>query len=274
MNHTTYCAGFSSSEQEKFRSEFYGLQAAQKVLFCIRVKICAIVSYMRTLIDKSRMTLISVLGLVLLFALPAAVDALDAEGLEIDYSLRIIGSEQDDLGDGSTGAVWTNVIGARLPIPLASEKVSFVPGISFTTMYYRYDSENSRAVPTDVEWRELTALVPLLDFNLRLEIIERGWGRIAAETGFAFQFPIPLKSWTTGTGSEDNAGKITPALYSSLQFVLPEVALQANWSVSEKFDIFLRFTGYIPVYHLWDGKGLPLTDGLKTGLHVGAFFPY
>lgn len=229
---------------------------------------------MRTLMNRSGVHLITVAGLVLLCTLPTAVYAIDAEGLEIDYSLRIIGSEQDDLADGSTGAVWTNVLGARLPIPLANERFAFVPGISLTTMYYRYDSENSRAVPTDVEWRELTALVPLLDFTLRWEFIERDWGRIAAETGFAFRFPIPLKSWTTGAGSEDNAGKITPALYSGLQFVLPEVALQANWPVSEKFDIFLRFTGYLPVYHLWDGKGLPLTDGLISGVHVGAFFPY
>ncbi len=245
-----------------------------QILFCSDAKICAIVSCMRTLMNISRVRLITVVGLVMLCALPTAVYSFDVKGFEVDYSLRIIGSEQDDLDDGSTGAVWTNVLGARLPIHLNNEKFSFVPGISFTTMYYRYVTEKSRAVPADVEWRELTALIPFLDFTFRWEFLERGWGRIAAETGFGFRFPIPLKSWTTGGGSEDNAGKITPALYSGLQFVLPEVALQANWPISEKFDVFLRFTGYIPVYHLWDGKDLPLTDGLISELHVGAFFPY
>ncbi|HKK66006.1 MAG TPA: hypothetical protein VJ967_09140, partial [Clostridia bacterium] len=82
----------------------------------------------------------------------------------MDYSLRIIESEQSDLEDGSTGMVWTNVFSLRLPVQLPHPRLAFVPGISFTSMYYRYDAELERAVPTDVEWRELTAMVPILDF--------------------------------------------------------------------------------------------------------------
>ncbi|MFW6361344.1 MAG: hypothetical protein ACOC2R_06270 [Spirochaetota bacterium] len=211
---------------------------------------------------------------VLLIVLSAPLGAIDFSGAEVDYSLRIIGSQQDDLESGSTGAVWTNVLAARFPILLENENFAIVPGVSFTSMYYRYDATNERAVPTDVEWRELTALVPVLDFTFRWQFLKRSWGRIAAESGIGFHLPVPLKSWTTGAGSEENAGKITPALYSGVQFVLPEVALQANWPVSEKFEIITRVSGYIPVYRLWDGKGLPLSDGLMTGLHIGAFFPY
>lgn len=201
-----------------------------------------------------------------------SVGAVDFEGAEVDYSLRILASQQDDLEDGSTAAVWTNVLGARFPILLPHERLSVVPGISFTTLYYRYDTENERAVPTDAEWRELTALVPVLDFTLRWELLNRGWGSIDVESGLGFQLPVPLKTWTTGP--EDNSGKITPALYSGAQFVLPELAIQANWPISEKFEVLTRVSGYLPVYRLWDGKGLPITDGLVVGLHVGAFFPF
>ncbi len=208
--------------------------------------------------------------LLLVTAFP--VGAIEFEGAEVDYSLRIIASQQEELEDGSTAAVWTNVLGVRFPIPLAHETLSVVPGISFTTLYYRYDSANERAVPTDVEWRELNALVPVLDFAFRWEVTSRDWGTLAVESGLGLQLPVPLKTWTAGP--EDNSGKITPALYSGAQFVLPEVALQANWPISDKFEILTRISGYLPVYRLWDGKGLPITDGLAVGLHVGAFFPF
>jgi len=211
---------------------------------------------------------------VLIVVLTGPLGAIDFDGAEVDYSLRIIGSQQDDLDSGSTAAVWSNVLAARFPILLENENFAIVPGISFTSMYYRYDARNQRAVPTDVEWRELTALVPVLDFTFRWQFLSRSWGRIAAETGLGFHLPVPLKTWTTGAGSEEDAGKITPALYSGVQFVLPACALQANWPVSDKFEIITRVSGYIPVYHFWDGKGLPLSDGLVTGLHVGAFFPF
>lgn len=209
---------------------------------------------------------------LLLFALAAPLGAIGFEGAEVDYSLRIVGAQQDDLEAGSTGAVWTNVLGARFPLHLANDRFALVPGFSFTTLYYRYDTEKERAVPTDVEWRELTALVPVLDFTLRWEFLRQGWGSLAVESGLGFQLPVPLKAWATV--SEANAGKITPALYSGTQFLLPEFALQANWPVSEKFEILTRVSGYFPLYRLWDGKGLPFTDGLAVGLHVGAFLPY
>ncbi|MCF7914566.1 MAG: hypothetical protein K9L66_05320 [Spirochaetaceae bacterium] len=203
----------------------------------------------------------TVLLLVLLFSSPLLF-SIDFQGAEVDYSLRIIESEQSDLEDGSTGMVWTNVFSLRLPVQLPHPRVFFVPGISFTSMYYRYDAELERAVPTDVEWRELTAIVPILDFNLRWEFIKSRWGRYSAEAGLGFRLPLPVKTWESGT--VDNSGKILPALYSDVQFVLPEFALQAAWPLTESFDLFLRFSGYVPIF----------TDGLTGSIHLGAYFPF
>ncbi|MDZ7795382.1 MAG: hypothetical protein U5P10_17330 [Spirochaetia bacterium] len=213
----------------------------------------------------------TVLFVVLLFSSPLLF-SIDFQGTEADYSLRIIESEQSDLDDGSTGMVLTNVFSLRLPVQLPHPRLSFVPGISFTSMYYRYDDILKRAVPTDVEWRELTALVPMLDFNMRWDFIKSRWGRYSAEAGLGFKLPLPVKTWESGT--VNNSGKILPALYSDAQFVLPEFALQAAWPLTEKFDLFVRFSGYVPVYHAWDGKGLPFTDGLTGSIHLGAYFPF
>jgi hypothetical protein len=213
----------------------------------------------------------TVLLVVLLFSSPLLFP-IDFQGTEVDYSLRIIESEQSDLDEGSTGMVWTNVFSLRLPVQLPHPRVFFVPGISFTSMYYRYDVDYERAVPTDVEWRELTSLVPILDFTMRWNFIKSRWGRYSVEAGLGFMFPLPVKTWESGTS--DNSGKILPALYSDAQFVLPEFALQAAWPLTEKFDLFLRFSGYVPVYHAWDGKNLPFTDGLTGSIHLGAFFPF
>ena len=216
----------------------------------------------------------TVLLAVLLFSTPSLF-SIDFQGAEVDYALRIIESEQSDLEDDSTGMVWTNVFSLRLPVQLSHPKLYFVPGVSFTSMYYRYDAELERAVPTDVEWRELTALVPILDFNMRWEFIENSWGRYSAEAGLGFKFPLPVKTWeSTEDNSEGDSGKILPALYSNVQFVLPEFALQAAWPLTESFDLFVRFSGYVPVYHAWDGKGLPFTDGLTGSVHLGAYFPF
>jgi len=209
---------------------------------------------------------------VVLFFSSPLLFSLDFKGAEVDYSLRIIESEQSDLEDGSTGMVWTNVFSLRLPVQLPHPRLAFVPGISFTSMYFRYDTELERAVPTDVEWRELTAIVPILDFNLRWEFIKSRWGRYSAEAGLGFRLPLPVKTWESGT--VDNSGKILPALYSNAQFVLPEFALQAAWPLTESFDLFVRFSGYVPMYHAWDGKDLPFTDGLTGSVHLGAYFPF
>src|SRR6056297_568149 len=200
--------------------------------------------------------------IVVLFFSSPLLFSIDFRGAEVDYSLRIIESEQSDLEDGSTGMVWTNVFSLRLPVQLPHPRLAFVPGISFTSMYYRYDAELKRAVPTDVECRELTAIVPILDFNLRWGIIESRWGRYSAEAGLGFRLPLPVKTWESGT--VDDSGKILPALYSDAQFVLPEFALQAAWPLTESFDLFLRFSGYVPIF----------TDGLTGSIHLGAYFPF
>ena len=210
--------------------------------------------------------------IVVLLLSTSSLFSIDFQGAEVDYSLRIIESEQSDLEDGSTGMVWTNVFSLRLPVQLPHPRIAFMPGISFTSMYYRYDDILKRAVPTDVEWRELTAIVPILDFNLRWEFIKSRWGRYSAEAGLGFRLPLPVKTWESGT--VDNSGKILPALYSNAQFVLPEFALQAAWPLTESFDLFVRFSGYVPMYHAWDGKDLPFTDGLTGSIHLGAYFPF
>ncbi len=205
--------------------------------------------------------------MLLLFSSPGLF-ALDFHGGEVDYTLRIIGSEQEDLDGDSSGAVWTNVFSLRFPFQFPYEQLYLVPGISFTSLYYRYDSDKERAVPTDVEWRELTAFVPMLDTTLRWDFLDNKWGRYSTELGVGFQFPIPIKSWEV-PGVEDNSGEIIPALYSSGRFVMPLFALQGAWPVSEQFDVFFRYSNYFPLYHAWDGKGVSFKDGLVFGLHLG-----
>jgi len=213
-------------------------------------------------------------SMALLLCFPA-IDAfsLDFQGAEVDYTLRIIGSDQKDLDGDSTGAVWSNVLAMRFPLQFSKEGWYLVPGVSFTSLYYRYDTDKERAVPTDNEWRELTSFVPMVDATVRWEFLNRSWGRYSTELGVGFQFPFPLKSWDV-PGEEDNSGKITPALYSDAQFVLPVCALQGNWSISQQFDVFFRVSSYFPLYHGWDDKGLPFSDGLIFGFHIGAFIPF
>ena len=205
--------------------------------------------------------------LLLLSAAAYRAGALGLDQFEFQYELRRISVDASDLED-STEAVWTHAVGIRMPLDLGGSDFQFVPGLSFTTLYYFFDEGSDRAVPIDSDWRELTALVPLLDTSLRWNVIDKEKIDMAVETGFGLEFPVPVKSWE----SSDPAGRILPSLYSDLRFFKPLIAVQAEMPFQEKFSALFRLSTYLPLYHLWDGAGVSFMDGFTIGVSLGLRF--
>src|SRR6056297_710924 len=151
-----------------------------------------------------------VILLVLSLLLPVSkLSAFSIQSLEWQFEMRRIGVDSSDLED-SSAAVWTRALGFKVPFLLGEGPFYLVTGLNLSTLYYYYNTESDYAVVTDVEWRELTTLVPQVDTAVRWVFIEGEKGRYSFETGVGLSFPIPLKAW----GDEATSGKIIPNLYS------------------------------------------------------------
>ncbi len=203
--------------------------------------------------------------LVLFLLLPVSnLSAFSIQSFEWQFEMRRIGVDTSDL-EASSAAVWTRALGFKVPFLLGEGPFFLVTGLNLSTLYYYYNTESDYAVVTDVEWRELTTLVPQVDTAVRWVFIEGEKGIYSLETGMGFSFPIPLKAW----GDEATSGKIIPNLYSGGSFFLPMVALQASLPVFKDISLLLRFSVHLPLYRTWDGSGLPLSDGLQLGFSIG-----
>jgi len=208
-----------------------------------------------------------ILPLILLSVLALPASPAELSRIEFQYELRRIGVDASDLEE-SVEAVWTHALGVRFPLKLGAGSLQLVPGVSFTTLYYFYDEQWSRAVPTDVEWRELTALVPLLDTSLRWRVMDWEKVDLSVESGLGVELPIPVKSWER----TDSSGEILPSLYSKLRFIRPIVALQADMPLMEQLSIFFRLSAHFPISSIFEDADVGIMDGFIIGLSSGFWF--
>ncbi|HDQ15016.1 MAG TPA: hypothetical protein ENN41_09420 [Sediminispirochaeta sp.] len=201
--------------------------------------------------------------LLVLLLFPAGAAALEIESPEFMYELRWIGAEDPEL-PSAFAPVLSNTLSLRLPLRLGGSRFALVQGLNLGGLYYRYDQDGQRALPTDIERRELEAIVPLLETGLRWDPIKRERaGTYSVEIGAGFQLPLPFKN------IEDDSGEIIPALYEEGAFFYPYSALQGAWRLHEKVFLLIRLSSHYPVFRLWDGRGLPFSDGLMLSLGVG-----
>jgi hypothetical protein len=214
-----------------------------------------------------RKKLVFVIALFLFTAQTSVIYALSLQTFEWQFEMRRIGVEASDLA-GSTSAVWTNAIALRTPLRFGEGPFFLVPGLSLTTLYYYYNTDTDQPAVTDVEWRELTALVPQLDTALRWVFFENEKGTYSFESGLSLSLPIPVKSWDSG----GNSGKILPAIYSGGGFILPMAALQGAWPIFQGHFFLFRLSTHLPVYRAWDESGLPMSDGLQLGFSIGLLY--
>lgn len=207
--------------------------------------------------------------LLWLLLLPAGAGALEMTATEWDLGLRWIGNWEDELS-GSSGNVLTTTFSFRVPVALSEDSdFSLVPGLSLYTLRYRWDEEAERTVLSDIEWRELTAVVPLIDTLFRWDFYEGETTRLALDGGLGFELPIPVRSWD----SEGRTSDILSGYYGRSKFVLPAFALYGYWPLVNAFDVSARLGTYLPIHHFWDGEDAPFYDHLMVAFTVGIRLP-
>ncbi|MFP4491342.1 MAG: hypothetical protein ACLFNZ_07695 [Spirochaetaceae bacterium] len=231
-------------------------------------------------------TCILLLSFVSIMA-PATAAALEVSASEWELGMRWIGNEEEleneDGGEDSGGTSSTNMLTGsfsfRLPLAFSEDSsLSFVPGISLYTLWYREDDKTEedektgRTILSDMESKgRITALVPLLDAGLRWDFYSRGSAstHLAMEGGLGFESPIPLRA----SDDADASKIIGSGYYGRGKFFLPFISFMGYWPLTDAYDISSRLNVHLPVHHIWDGEKASFYDHLMVSISVGLRFP-
>ena len=176
------------------------------------------------------------------------------------------------LGNAGNGQVVApspllNYWGASVPLNINS-RFSVVPELDlFGTQYQLL---GTRGIPTEIEYAsQVWMLSLLLDPEVRYTLpISKAlaWG---VSLSPAFIFRIPTVSWSI---SSADIGAITKYLYAKGRFFYPAVGTFFDWQVLPSIALEVRIRSFFPVFHLWDGEGLPFYDQLMVDGSIGLRF--
>jgi hypothetical protein len=160
-------------------------------------------------------------------------------------------------------------ISLALPFRFSPDsRMLFVPSISLFRAWYLYDAESDAAIPAELEQRDVTMVVPLLDAAVRYELITRETLVSGPEASLAFFTPIPVSQMSEG----DELSSIITDLYGKAKFVMPGFGWHLMVLLHDTHPLLFTFRSYLPLHRLWDGEGLPFYDRLGIVLRIGYRF--
>ncbi len=148
------------------------------------------------------------------------------------------------------------IIGVSLPIDLP-DPFFLEPGLDFFGLYY-FDT-GERTVPTELETAGgfyTQAVLLSIKGGMRYpltDVLEAG-----GTVGLDFLLRFPLEEG----GSMDY-------FYGNLRFFYPELRGFLRWKIVESIGLIFSLRTFIPIFHLWDGEGLPFTDQFMVSLTAG-----
>lgn len=206
-----------------------------------------------------------VFALLLLCFPVVAGNALSLSSVDVRSGILWLGSS----GGGQVVAPspFLNVWGVSLPLNFNSS-IALVPEIDlFGTQYQLF---GSRAIPTEIEFRSSVWLLnvivdPAVRYQIRLSK-SLTWG---VELSPAFVFHIPTVSWDL---TSQQIGQITGYFYSLGRFIYPEAGTSLSYQLLPNIGLEVRLRSFFPIFHLWDGEGLPFYDQLMVDGSIGLRF--
>ncbi len=197
---------------------------------------------------------------VLLFGAAVHVPAL--EYVEVDGALVLVGSTR------TAAAASPLLPGAGVTFPIAGGRLWEIHSgvLLFATTYRTVDGVS---YPTEIENRDywVLALVPDLRAGLRLPFTPSL--SLGASLGVALLLRAPIPLFADATA---DLGPTLEYLYGNLRFLYPETQADLRLSVAEGIDLRLGARVLWPVFHFWDGEGLPFLEQMVGCALVGAIF--
>ncbi len=193
-----------------------------------------------------------------LAAIPALVFALKISELDINAGLLFIGSSPP-----GAPSPLVQTIGASLVIQ--SDGPFFIePTIEFFGSYYQVIG--SRTVPAPYEsgtsFLTLASLITVqsgLIYPITKNIDMGG----ALGVDFLIRFPFEFQN----TGADTGDG--LTYFYSQGRFIYPETRFITRWHVVDGVTLAFTLRAMYPLFHLWDGEGLPFYDQFMTAFNIG-----
>jgi hypothetical protein len=158
-------------------------------------------------------------------------------------------------------------IGASLPIGIA-DPFFFEPGIDIFGLNYSYDG--ARAVPATIEEAGgfFTANI-LIGAQAGVRFTLTKSLEIGGTAGADLLIRFPLEFENTGPASLAGREPAMAYFYGGLRFLYPETRLFLKWQVAQNLGLLFSLRALYPIFHIWDGEGLPFLDQLMIALTLG-----
>jgi hypothetical protein len=160
----------------------------------------------------------------------------------------------------------TQTFGASLVVK-TDGPLFFEPSIEFLGTYYEWVSDPyDRAVPATYEsgngFFTIGSLVGL-QAGMMYPVatgLEMG-GALGID--FLLRFPFEFQNTSADTGDG------MAYFYSKGRFIFPETRFITRWRVTDGVSLVFTLRGMYPLFHLWDGEGLPFYDQLLVAADLG-----
>ncbi len=168
---------------------------------------------------------------------------------------------------------WSDVsplvgtVGIGIGIPI-SQGLSARPALDLFGIQYA-QTTSGKVVPTQIETANAVLMIDALlsvpltyTWNLNSSL------SISAGASPSLLFRIPTLSY----GNPDR-GAITSYMYQSARFFYPEVQASLLYKFQKTFQFGIALRGLFPIFHLWDGEGMPFWDQMMISGILFLRFP-
>ena len=178
--------------------------------------------------------------------------------IDINAGLLLIGSSPP-------GAPSPLVQTIGMSVMIRSDGPFFLePTIEFFGSYY--DFKDSRSVPAPYEsgtsFLTIGSLITLqsgLMYTLSKSV------EMGGSLGVDFLLRFPFEFQNTAADTSDGVAYF----YGQARFIYPETRFITRWHVVDGVTMEFTLRGMYPLFHLWDGEGLPFYDQLMAALDIG-----
>ena len=197
------------------------------------------------------------------FAFP--LFGLQADELDINGSIMVIGSVPPvGYGQGST---IVTLIGASLPMKLPAP-FFIEPDIEFFGWDYRWTGTS--AVPTASEdGLGFFVFGMLIGMQGGISYAVSPAVTLGGTIGLDLLVRFPIELQNTGATVISDEGSAMGYFYGSLRFLYPETRFFLRWHLSDPIELLFNLRAWYPVFHVWDGQGLPFLDQLMVSAGIG-----
>lgn len=210
----------------------------------------------------------------LFLSIPEGVHAFELDSLDfflgntwIHNGFKVDSDGNDVQGSNADPLVLSGGAGVLIPV---ARRQYLSPSITFYTYEYAALSTYDKTVPTSIETgSEVGDIAPLLSLIISspylVEFTVEDWTAWRLLTGFSptLVFRIPV-----GTVDGTDAGPPAAYFRQNGRFIYPEVYLETDYDLSDRFDIGFVTRWFIPIYNLWDsGETTPFFD--ENMVHFG-----